>query len=74
MCKKRKFAEKNRDFILKVDKVVEEGLKENLSLLMPKFSKERLSLLMDVYSSKDRANLLKIYKMNNSKQFLSLSA
>jgi hypothetical protein len=65
LSKRRKFAEKNKALIIRIEKLTSEGLKEGtLGVLMPTYSKERLALLMDVYSAQDRHILLEIYQKN----------
>jgi hypothetical protein len=65
LSKRRKFAEKNKALIIRIEKLTSEGLKEGtLGVFMPTYSKERLALLMDVYSAQDRHILLEIYQKN----------
>jgi hypothetical protein len=53
MSKKANFTERNRELILKIDKVTSEGLKASVSLadLMPSYSKKRIILLTSVYAN-----------------------
>jgi len=52
LSKRRKFAEKNKALIIRIEKLTSEGLKERtLDVLMPTYSIEMLALLIDVYSA-----------------------
>jgi hypothetical protein len=75
LSKRRKFAEKNKAFIIMIDKLTSDGLKERaLDILMPKYAKERLALLMDVYSAQDRHLLLDIYQKKGGQALLQHAA
>ena len=73
MSEKAKFTEKNRELILRVEKITSEGLKARVRLenLMPKYAKKRIALLTSVYSSQDRDALFAIYSNEGGSQFLN---
>jgi hypothetical protein len=73
MGKKANFIEKNRELILRVEKITSEGLKASVRLhdLMPKYAKKRITLLASVYSSQDRDALFAIYSNEEASQFLN---
>ena len=73
MSEKAKFTEKNRELILRVEKITTEGLKASVRLenLMPKYAKKRIALLTSVYSSQDRDALFAIYSNEEGSQFLN---
>ena len=71
LSKRRKFAEKNKALIIRIENLTSESLKEMaLGVLMPMYTKERLALLMDIYSSQDRHILLDIYQKNGGQTLL----
>jgi hypothetical protein len=73
MSKKANFTEKNRELILRIEKVTSEGLKASVRLadLMPEYSKKRITLLTSVYANQDRTSLFAIYSNEGGSQFLN---